>query len=101
MNTVLQILLFLVCNAIGFFAVSIVYFASLTTGLVTAEALQIDQQAFNLRFAGGVPMVWLVCLAFSFSAFFVKSGFKYMLFIAPAIIPLAYGFSVMLLFSAA
>lgn len=100
MSTPIHILLFLLANGIGFLSVSIVYYAAYGLGLITPEMIENGAVQFKTHFLGGVMLVWIGCAFIGLAGFFLKSVWKYAFLAAPAIVPLIYGLSALLMLTA-
>jgi bacteriorhodopsin len=98
MNKALDILIAITTNLIGFFAVSICFFVMMAMGIVTEDYfLSQNRLSFN-EWASTTMIIWIVCGVFSIAGLFMKQNGRYILILSPAIIPLLYGFSALLLF---
>ena len=88
MKTSITVLLFLLCNIIGFFTGSFIYAIA-----QIYKFIDIENSGFTLASMkyemGFVLMVWLACAIFSFVSFFLSSlKWKMAFLLFPIIIPL-------------
>ena len=98
MNKALDILITITTNLIGFFAVSICFFTMMSLGIITEDYfLTQNRLSFN-EWSSTTMIVWIVCALFSIAGIFVKQNGRYILILSPAIVPVLYGFSALLLF---
>ena len=98
MNKALDILIVITTNLIGFFAVSICFFTMMALGIITEEYfLSQNRLSFN-EWSSTTMFVWIICALFSVFGIFMKQSGRYILMLSPALIPLLYGFSALLLF---
>ncbi len=86
MKTYIAVLLFFVCNTVGFFTGSFVY-------AVALKFIDIEKSGFGLASMqyemGFVLVIWLVCALFSFTSFFLSSlKWKMAFLLFPIIMPL-------------
>jgi hypothetical protein len=91
-----DLVLLALANVIGFFSVHFCYVIGVKTGM-----LPITDPNFNpgdLRYFFHVIITtWMVCAVFSLAFLFLKGTLRYLFLLAPAVIPMAYGFKVLLL----
>lgn len=98
MNKALDILIVITTNLIGFFAVSICFFTMMALGIIAEDYfLNQNRLSFN-EWASTTMVIWIICAVFSVFGIFMKQSGRYILILSPAIIPLLYGFSALLLF---
>lgn len=90
-----DILVFLLVNMIGFLSPSICYYAGVLSGMVVLGNPLFDPQSFRTWFFAGVMMTWLVCGVFSLAFFFIRGQERWFFALAPAIVPIVYGLSVL------
>lgn len=93
-----EIALMVLTNIVGFLSVSICFYVLLLLGIVDEEFWVSKSQISLQTWSASVIGVWLVCFLFSIAGFFIKQKEKIILLVAPAIIPMLYGFSVLILF---
>lgn len=98
MNRLKDIAIILMTNAVGFLSVSICFYTLLVLGIVTEDFFVNASQISFESWASGVFIVWIVCLLFSLAALAIKQKERLVLMVSPAIIPILYGFSVLVLF---
>ena len=96
MSLPVKFFVFVICNVIGFFSASVTYTLAAYTG-----ALPVADPAFDpaiVRHAlAQIMLTWAICGAFSLAGFFLKDRAALLFLVVPAIIPLAYGLSVLVL----
>lgn len=96
-----DIALITVTNLIGFLSVPICFFSLMMIGVVNEDFFASVSQITFEDWSIGILLVWLACLVFSLIALFMKQKERIILMIAPAIIPIIYGLSVLFLFGGA
>jgi hypothetical protein len=86
----------LLANAVGFLAANFWYVLGVKTG-----AFPITQENFDpiivKEFFNKTIMIWLICAFFSLFSLFMHGLPRYAFMLAPAMIPMLYGFSVLVL----
>ena len=97
MNIFLNILLLIIANLIGFLSTSVVWYSMVIFKFVDIEAMAASGDEFQTKFIAGTLMVWLVCALLSIIAMFIKTKWKYVIILAPAVIPYIYGFSILVM----
>lgn len=70
----------------------------LQLGIVSEDYFANNQNLSFQEWSAGILLVWLACMLFSIAGLFVKKNDRYILFIAPAVVPMIYGLSVIFLF---
>ena len=85
---------FIFANLLGYGSVHICYLIGVWSGVLTVDNPAFDAADFRTRFLTGTMMTWLVCAVFSLSFFVLKGWPRFIFLIAPAVIPMAYGLSV-------
>ncbi len=96
MRRVIDFILFLLANALGFSAASISYNLAVISGrLDPAIPEQIGIEVLRNDFFQGTMITWLMCCLFSVGFFFAKGKERYLFLCVPAIIPMVYGFNVL------
>lgn len=98
MNKALDIGLIAITNFIGYWSVALCFIVLLQLGIVTEDYFANNDKLSFQDWSVGILLVWLGCMLFSIAGLFVKKNDRYILFIAPAIVPVIYGFSVIFLF---
>lgn len=94
MNLVLKFIAFLICNAVGFFSTAICFAIGIYTGLISPDDATFDMASFERWFMTGVMVTWAICAVFSLAYFFIQGKMRFVFLLAPALVPLAYGLSV-------
>jgi hypothetical protein len=100
MKKIYDILLFILANAIGFMSTSITYHASVLSGRFPTEIIETDPAAFNSAFFTGTMLTWICCAVVSFGFFTIRSKWRFLFLLIPALLPIAYGLSVLNEFAA-
>lgn len=95
MNTVKDLILFLIANAFGFSAASIAYHIAVATDRFTPMMVEGNEAGFNTAFFSGTMTAWLVCAVISIGFFIAKGKPRVLFLLVPVIIPLLYGFKVL------
>ena len=98
MNKALDILIAITSNLIGFFAVSVCFFTMMALGIVSEDYFLTQSRLSFNEWASTTMIIWIICALFSVAGLFIKQNARYALILSPAIIPLLYGFSALLLF---
>ncbi|MCC7304740.1 MAG: hypothetical protein IT558_00610 [Alphaproteobacteria bacterium] len=91
-----RILSFLLANIIGFFSVALCYLIGQRTGAISMDHPSFDAAQFKTVFMGGIMLTWAVCALFSLASLFVRGKMRFVFLLAPIVVPLAYGFAVLL-----
>lgn len=94
MNGVSKIAAFISANLIGFFSAALCYAVGLQTGAINPADPAFDAQAFQTVFMGGTMMTWAACAVLSTAYLFMDGKMRFVFLLAPAIVPLTYGLSV-------
>jgi hypothetical protein len=89
-KTLLKVLAFFAMNAIGFSmsAILVVIVTALNLLDTSAADFNFNQFKHDIFFKNSVT--WMVCAIFSFSFFFLKGIWRYIMLLAPAVIPFIY-----------
>lgn len=95
-SRLLDLLLIILVNAIGFFSVHFCYFVGVNTGLLPVGDPSLTTETLA-KFFHVIVLTWIICAPFSLAFLFLKGTIRYMFLLAPAVIPMAYGFKVLLL----
>lgn len=96
-----EISLVALTNFIGFWSIPICFFTLMQMGMISENFFTEQSQISFQSWAAGILIVWVICLFFSLSALVIKQKEKIILMVAPAIIPILYGFSVLVLYGGA
>lgn len=96
MNYMRDILIFVLANLIGFYSAPISYNFAALIGIFSPETIQENAPAFNQAFFSGTVMTWVVCAFISLGFFFAEGKMRKVLIAMPIVVPLIYGFSVLL-----
>jgi hypothetical protein len=91
-----DVLLFVLANAIGFFAAGIAYNFSVLSGLVPDQEKLVNTGLLQDQFFRNTMLVWLGCLLLSFGFFFYKEKGRSLILLLPALLPILYGLSVLM-----
>ncbi len=86
MKIYLTILIFFLCNTIGFFTGSFLYAMAQIYKFIDIEksGFSITSMQYDM---GIILMVWLACAIFSFASFFLSKKWKIVFLSAPIIAP--------------
>ena len=96
MRRVIDILLFLFANLLGFSAAAISYNLAVMSGTLDPSLPEtIGTDALRNDFFQGTMITWAVCAVFSLGFFFAKGKERYLFICVPAIVPMIYGFNVL------
>jgi len=98
MNKALDIGLIAITNFIGYWSVALCFIILLQLGIITEDYFANNDKLSFQDWSVGILLVWLGCMLFSIAGLFVKKNDRYILFVAPAIVPAIYGLSVIFLF---
>ncbi|MGQ0527905.1 MAG: hypothetical protein ACT4OY_07775 [Alphaproteobacteria bacterium] len=90
-----KIALFVLINALGFLSPSFCYYIGITTGAIAPSSPDFDISTFRLWFFPGITMTWAVCALFSLAFFFIRDNGRWLFLLAPLVIPVLYGLSVL------
>ena len=101
MNKALDILILITTNLIGFFAVSICFFTMMALGVVTEDYFMTQNRLSFNEWASTTMIIWIVCGLFSIAGMFMQQSGRYVLILSPAIVPVLYGLSALLLYGGA
>lgn len=93
-----EIMLIILTNFIGFLSVPICFYTLWALGIVSEDFFATQSQISFQNWAAGILGVWAVCLLFSLAALMIKQKERIILMVAPAIIPIVYGFSILVIF---
>lgn len=98
MNTKMipEILTFIAANLVGFFSLSICFYSLLIAGIIEEDFFSVHGAASFQNWSSGILIVWIICALFSIGGLFLKKKERYILLIAPAVVPLVYGFTTLL-----
>lgn len=96
MKHVSKFFLFVIANAIGFVSASVCYVIGVKSGVITVANPNFDGPHLQ-TFLGSIMMTWAVCAVFSLGYFFFRDRLRFLFLLAPALMPLAYGLSVLVL----
>ncbi len=89
-KTVLKVLLFFSVNALGFYISPLMVIFVSATDLVDMSNPDFNAVLFQHDVFFKHYMTWMVCALFSFSFFFLKGMWRYIMLGAPVAIPLIY-----------
>lgn len=96
MNTrLINALIFLLTGVLGFFSISICYFTLVFMGVIDEGYFEQSRITFE-SWSAGILIVWFICLLFSFAGIFMDKKERGILFAAPVVVPLVYGFTSLL-----
>ncbi len=95
MKNIQNILLFICANAIGFMAAPIAYHASILSGWFSPAAIETDPAVFQSAFFSGTIITWIFCAVLSLGFFIAGSKLRIIFLLIPALVPAAYGLSVL------
>ena len=89
-KTLINVALFFLINALGFsMSTAIVLFVTTFNFVdLTAAELNVEQFKYDIFYKHSVT--WMVCALFSFSFFFLKGMWRYIMLLAPVVIPFIY-----------
>jgi hypothetical protein len=90
-----NVILFLIANLLGFLGAPIAYHLSISLDIFKPSDELINSGALNALFFRDTMMVWTGCAVLSLGIFFIKDKNKMLLLLLPALLPLFYGFSVL------
>jgi hypothetical protein len=90
MKTYKRVLLFFLCNGIGYFTVLVFYVLSLKH-LVDLDAPDYNAAQFDFDLLTKQSLTWLICALFSFAIFFVSKKWRLFFYLAPIVIPILSG----------
>lgn len=97
MKFVANLLLFLICNIIGFVIGPALYaFLVLKHGMIDYSAASDKLANIETLYMLRVQGTWLICMLFSFSSFFLKSRWKLVFVSLPVILPTILGIAMIL-----
>lgn len=96
MRKVIDLLLFVFANLLGFSATAISYNFAYMSGLIdTSFPETVGVEILYNDFFQGTMITWVVCAIFSLGFFFAKGKERYLFLCVPAIVPMLYGFNVL------
>lgn len=97
MNTrLINVLIFLLTGIVGFLSVSICFYSLVLAGVI-GEGYFLEQSRITFEsWSTGILIVWFICLLFSFAGIFMHKKERGILFAAPVVVPLLYGFTSLL-----
>ena len=90
-----ELLLFAAANLLGFYGAPLAYHASILTGLVPSMEKLVGTGLMPDHFFRNTMLVWIGCLVLSFAYFFFKQKGRSLILLIPALLPFAYGLSVL------
>ena len=99
MINIRDILTFVITNSIGFFAAPIIYHLAIMVGIFSPAMVESNTGAFQSSFFSGTLMTWAVCALISISFFFIDGKLRALIMALPILVPLIYGFNVLLGFA--
>jgi hypothetical protein len=86
-------LVFLLTGFIGFWSVSICYYSLALTGIIEEGFFTEHSRISFDKWATGILAIWFISLIFSFAGIFMHKKERGLLFAAPIVLPLLYGFT--------
>lgn len=89
--------LFILTGFIGFWSVSICYFTLSGFGIISDDYFLTQDRLPFQTWSSIIIGLWFVCLLFSFGGIFINKKERYILYAAPLIIPIVYGFGSILI----
>ena len=89
-RTVINLILFLVFNVIGFTVGPLLFVLSLQLGIFDPEIAQTDAQSLQYALITTPSFIWLPCAVFSFAFFFLTSRWRRFFLMMPVVAPLIY-----------
>ncbi|MBL4804127.1 MAG: hypothetical protein JKY71_04615 [Alphaproteobacteria bacterium] len=96
MRRIVDIILFIFANLLGFSSTAISYNFAYLSGLIdTAFPETIGEDVLYNDFFLGTIITWAVCAVFSLGFFFAKGKERYLFLCVPVIVPMIYGFNVL------
>ena len=95
MKAIKDIALFLLANAIGFFAAPISYHLAVFWGWISPAALTENSALFQQSFFSGTITTWLICCAISFMFFLLDGKVRYAFLLLSILGPFIYGLYVL------
>lgn len=98
MPDIVRILMFVLTNVLGFFAVSLILYGSAAMGLAPESVPDEHKDQFATLYLGGTMWAWLAGMALSLGYFFTNKTFRIFLLWAPVIIPFVYASAVLAFF---
>ncbi len=92
MNTLINVLAFLLANYGGTWAITLAYVAGTRLlNVVDVFTEGFDEVALFQSYLLQTYITLFICTLFSFSFFFLKNNWRYVFLIAPLVIPAGYG----------
>jgi hypothetical protein len=95
MLSIRRLLAFISANAIGFFSPMFCYYVATITKMHSVSDPGFNAEEFRSWFLGGIMMTWLICAIFSLGYFFADGKSRVIFLLAPILVPVIYGFSVL------
>lgn len=89
-----DVFLFVLANGIGFSGSALAYHAAVLSGIYVPDETGVHQVLLH-GFYQGTMMTWMICALFSLGFFFVRSPVRYVFLMASALLPFAYGLSIL------
>ncbi len=91
-----DIIIWIFFNAVGFFAAHFCYVIGTNNGTFQITDPNFDPAIIE-AFFNKIILTWIICALFSLASFPIRGSLRYAFLLAPAIIPWAYGLSVLFL----
>ncbi len=91
-----DLLSLILANAVGFFAAHFCYIVGVKMGIFQVTSPDFDPAVIQVFFNKSI-MLWLICGFFSLLSLLLRGPLRYVFLLAPAVVPMAYGFSVLFL----
>jgi hypothetical protein len=96
MNFPAKFFIWIICNIVGFFSASISYHLGIASGTIPVTETGVDPAIIRHAFSQ-IMLTWIVCGIFSLAGLFLKDKTALFFLMAPAVIPLGYGLSLLVL----